>query len=405
MQWQNFDLFYETLGLDSEGAAKFAPGWSASQQTYPGGVPFFLREAFVDEIVKLSGLESEALALFRAGAAEAASEEIQCRFAWHCHWRLNLAGPEEGHFPYILRDTGKKGERWNYAAFTLATLAALPKVKKYYASRGIPLHFLQQSMRDLKVWTDTAFERAGKRQCMNQAWLHNHMQPNLFTLGRLQFQFGAWQEPVMVYQHKQSGELCFFAKGNLEVSKEGYLFANQGEKAAFLSSFRAEKHQVSGNRINALGRLEEEIFSISTRDWQAALEIGQPVLFMHIPAGAPLSKAACLESIKTAYDFFPRYFPEFAYKAIVSSSWLFDYSLSEYMPGSNIAAFQSLFHLFPKAGANDWQTRERVFANPELPLNQVPQASSLQKIVKQHMLAGGFWHSGGAFLLANEIKK
>ena len=405
MRWQDFDSIYEALGLDQENAAKFAPGWQASQQTYPGDIPFFLCDAFVDEVVELSGLESEALNIFRAGAAAAAASELQCRFAWHCHWRLNLAGPEEGYLPSILQAGDKKSESWNYVAFMLATLAALPKVKKYYVNRNIPLDYLRQSMRDLKIWTDTAFERYGKLVCMNQEWLYNHMLPNLFTLGRLQFQFGKWQEPIMVYQHKQSKELCFFAKGNQEVSAQGYLSGNKNEKAAFISSFRAEKKEVCGNLVNAQGRVERSMRSINLQDWEEALQIGQPVLYLHIPGGAPLRKEDCLESIKTAYEFFPKYFPEFDYKAIISSSWLFDYSLSEFMPASNIAAFQSLFHLFPKAGATDWQTRERVFADPDLPMEKVPQKSSLQKIVKQHILAGGFWHSGGAFLMAKELVK
>ena len=61
--------------------------------------------------------------------------------------------------------------------------------------------------------------------------------------------------------------------------------------------------------------------------------------------------------------------------------------------------FQSLFQLFPAPKANDWQHRERVFGNPDIPLDQAPQKTSLQKILKREILNGFRFRSGLGVIL------
>ena len=113
------------------------------------------------------------------------------------------------------------------------------------------------------------------------------------------------------------------------------------------------------------------------------------MIHVHIPAIAPLTYEECKAGIEQAREFFPKYFPEFNFQGFITTSWLFDPTLQDFLPpSSNIVKFQSLFHLYPKIGANAWQIRERVFGNPDLPLDQVPQKTSLQRIVREKILAG-----------------
>ena len=98
-------------------------------------------------------------------------------------------------------------------------------------------------------------------------------------------------------------------------------------------------------------------------------------------------------------DFFPRYCPEFRFKGFACGSWLLDPTLQDFLPKtSNIVRFQSLFNLYPSPDGNDWQTRERVFGDPDLPLDKVPLKTSLQRIVHDQILNGHRFRSGNMFL-------
>ena len=90
---------------------------------------------------------------------------------------------------------------------------------------------------------------------------------------------------------------------------------------------------------------------------------------------------------------------EFHFKGFACGSWLLDPTLQDFLPKtSNIVRFQSLFNLYPSPDGNDWQTRERVFGDPDLPLDKVPLKTSLQRIVHDQILNGHRFRSGNMFL-------
>ncbi len=77
---------------------------------------------------------------------------------------------------------------------------------------------------------------------------------------------------------------------------------------------------------------------------EAGIAEGDPVLELHIPRGGKLTLAECESSIVQAKAFFPRFFPDFAYKGMTCWSWLLDETLRNYLPEtSNIIRFGDLF--------------------------------------------------------------
>ena len=402
MNFHDFCVLVDPLGIDAKGQEKWHGGWAQSQESFPGQGIYFLQEDFVNELAELSGLQEEGVTALQEGARQIRESEMLTRFAWHCHWRLNLAAIEDGHFPSILPEPGIAIPGGNRYLFTLVTLAPLPRLKKYYSVRGIPRQVLCETMHDLQVWTEAGFKKTGQWVCLNNQWMHNHMIPNLFALGRLEFQFGQWRNPIHVYKKREGSQLCFIPGGNEAVSIDGFRFGNPGEQTAYTTVFREENGKVTGNPANASGTLERQTVTLDLTDWELYLKPGEPILHLHIPAGAPLRKEDCQASLQRAWTFFPKYFPEFKFKAVCCTSWLFNPTLREYLPESNIAAFQTLFHLHPIPEANGWQTLERVFGDPDIEISQAPQKTTLQRIVKDHLMRGRFWHSGGAFLLPGE---
>ena len=109
---------------------------------------------------------------------------------------------------------------------------------------------------------------------------------------------------------------------------------------------------------------------------------GRPCISMHIPSDVTLSPEACRASVKMAEDFFKQYFPEYASVSYFSDSWLLSPVLKEVLPeDSNIMKFQKAFRIGREDVGND-EYLQWVFKNPALPIEELPEETSLQKKLK-----------------------
>ncbi len=97
-------------------------------------------------------------------------------------------------------------------------------------------------------------------------------------------------------------------------------------------------------RLFRLGRLQFRMGRASRAIPEAGVAEGDPVLEIHIPRGGRLAREECLSSVARAKAFFPRYFPDFPYRAMTCRSWLLDETLRKYLPeNSHILSFADLF--------------------------------------------------------------
>lgn len=394
------------LGLPADLAAKWAVGRESSAACFPADGVFFLQEGFIKEIVTLSGLCPEAQPAFFAAAAQIRSTPELLAFAWHCHWRLNVApaaiNAEHNPWPPKKADFTVMG---NQFFFVFPILAALPRLKAYYAERGIPARILADTLHDLDVWAHTTHDLHGVWGYRDPRWLLNHTAPNLFRLGRLQFQFGKRNNPCNTWRKTTTGQVVIFPPDGLPATEDGF-FAHEDEPQAFATIYNldADKGTVTGTPVRPDGRIDQHPITLSLEEWKQPFINGDQMITIHIPAGAPLDFDACRDSLRQAIAFFPRFFPDFQFKALQCGSWLFDPQLADYLPAqSNLVRFQTLFHRYPMVNGSSWQIRERVFGDPELPLDKVPQKTSLQKIVKKHLQEGRQWRSGCVITLPEEI--
>lgn len=394
------------LGLPAVLAEPWSAGCEASAACFPSDGVFFLQESFVRDIIAVSGLCPEAQPSFLAAATQIRSTPELLAFAWHCHWRLNLAPPaiNAEHNPW----PSQKAEftiMGNPFFFVFPILAALPRLKAYYAEHGIPARVLADTLHDLDVWAHTSFEQNGTWGYRDPRWLLNHTSPNLFRLGRLQFQFGTRNNPCTAWRHQSNGQVVVFPPDGLPVTADGF-FCLDGEPAAFASICTVDDQHatLTGTPVRPDGRIDSKTVTLPLHEWRQPCVNGDQVLNIHIPAGEPLDEVACRDSLRQAVAFFPRFFPHFHFKAIQCGSWLFDPQLADYLPPqANLVRFQSLFHRYPMVNGNSWQIRQRVFGNPDLPLDNVPQQTSLQKIVKKHLQDGRQWRSGCVLLFPDEV--
>ena len=113
-------------------------------------------------------------------------------------------------------------------------------------------------------------------------------------------------------------------------------------------------------------------------------------IFLHIPADADLSDGAVDASVAAAKAFFPKCFPDFADAEYVCESWMLSPALREIMPEtSRVRRFSERFSVVfweeDSPAFRDWIFPTAVTA----PVEDLPEATSLQRAVKRHLLAGG----------------
>ena len=139
-----------------------------------------------------------------------------------------------------------------------------------------------------------------------------------------------------------------------------------------------------------LGELEFEIVSEEGENaGMAQSEKDSPyLLHVHIPSDADLSTERCDESFRMAEQFFAEHFPKTAGSKFACDSWLLSPALKELLPeGSRILQFQNRFEVKSwNQDADDFL--EWVFKRKDLPLEELPEETSLQRKMKAYLLNG-----------------
>ena len=156
-------------------------------------------------------------------------------------------------------------------------------------------------------------------------------------------------------------------------------------------------------RLFQLGRLQFDrggLGGTTSRELQAAgidIQHHDPVMGVHIPdyMGA-FDPAACDESFAMAREFFPRHFPEENLEIVTCYSWLLSRDLAAYLPEtSNILAFQRRFTInYRDRPHQDEFFFASVFQKSPSEIDQLPQDTSLQRAIVEHVRSGNHWYQG-----------
>ncbi len=140
-----------------------------------------------------------------------------------------------------------------------------------------------------------------------------------------------------------------------------------------------------------LGRLQFQIYPCKNRTLnykKLPFDYGENLIYVHIPQGEKLEKERCIESIRSAGEFFAKHFPDYGYRWYFTESWLLFEGNREFMAeNSNILAFASLFeHCY--SVKIDEQAIERIFGKRRIFKKNYPENTSLQKRAKEYIIKG-----------------
>ncbi|MGW6057518.1 acyltransferase domain-containing protein [Streptomyces sp. NPDC055189] len=235
-------------------------------------------------------------------------------------------------YPPLPAETGALGALFHVFVF----VAALPYVRAYHRSRGIPDDISRRTLADLGRHMAVHRRARGGPGLLHPGWNSLHFRGELYQLGRLQFQ-----------------------------------------------------RSVLGERMGA-----------AVAEASHSARRGDPCLDLHIADfRGPLSPEACDRSVTLAREFFARHFPEERYETAMCHSWLLDPQLKRYLPpDSNIVRFQERFRPVdghePEPEPDDSTPVAFVFGDRDRPVAELPRRTRVERAVGDHLRAGGHWYGG-----------
>lgn len=184
----------------------------------------------------------------------------------------------------------------------------------------------------------------------------------------------------------------------LKYTYEKYKVAQISDEifVATMKAFRRfiDEHYV-GNKKWAFDRdwwiyrqISMTIFRIGELEYEMKINKDKKYISVHIPSDAILKIDKVKESIKESYEFFEKYYPDYHKVEYVCSSWLLSSDLNKVLPvTSNILKFKNLFNImsenYNSTGFIKW-----IYKTDYTDFNELPEDTTLQRNLKQYLLAG-----------------
>lgn len=211
--------------------------------------------------------------------------------------------------------------------FALAVVMVLTEdTLSRYRKKGIPDDIFYDTMHDITIWSNNCNRDFGLPGIENLNWIQNHLVPNIYRIGRLQYQFSEVYFPTYV----QAKELR-----------------------------------------------------------RAPVRRKEPCINIHIPAGMPLDEAECTDSIEASKRFFGTFYPDYNYRYYFCESWLLDPQNHNVMQtGSNILKFAERFEIVSSHRYNQ-QAIEWIFGERKKDVTLYPENTTLQRNVKKYLAHHG----------------
>lgn len=399
-----FDELCKALKLPDKAADELREEWDASQVTYRKNHIPWLVESFVDQQCRWLGMKDETRQLLIDGLCAFKEVPALERLVWHAYFRIMIEEKTVSvNWPIIGVDIHEKAP----LIYAYVMLGAIPLTRERHLRRHIPEAVTIRTLLAMETYIHRYRQWYGVWGFDQQEWMANHLQERIVRVGRLEFAFGSWGHDFVVYRNKETKQVVIFASNGCEIGEGGY-FAEQvegGGRATIMKAYiEVTDDHIEGYPVVPTGRILMEKIRIKRDEYVRILGEGDPVLFIHIPAGGSMDFAECGDSLNKAHGFFASHYPERSWKAFVSSSWLFDSQFeTQLTPDSNIRRFMMEFYLFP-AKHNQYKGMQMfVYGKEYDDISMAPQDNSLRRAIASHVRNGGKWRGSSAVLFPEDM--
>lgn len=294
-------------------------------------------------------------------------------------------------------------EQRNLEVEVLVLAVRLDSLFELHSRRGIESAIVSATVEDLPRWADSVRRSAVPGQVLPLRWFRNHLHENLLSIGCLQFMPGVFQGPFRVFLREEPPcESVAIALPGIPCDPDGWPVR---ENPAFFTDGALDVDAaITGHRLEpSSGTISPSMVRLGKDLWRMALQPGDQVLIIHIPEGVRLGAEACREAFSRAAKVFGSCFPEITWRCYFCTTWMLDPALDSLLPDSSrIRQFVAHFHRATTRHPDGNQMVKRVLDNTEDIKNFIPR-TSLQKNVRDHLLAGGIFRTTSGFLLPHEI--
>lgn len=391
-----------------DGTADLLHEWTASQAMLPAGPLFFLDAPYVALAAQDADLDPDLATALLVAALRIDADPLARSLAWHVYYRLfrdpSLDRAATSRWPSLRPllddDAG--------LLYPLALFGGMPELRALYHEHAVPEQVACETLHDVQRWATHHRRRHGRWgiEPIHLTWFRLHLCGALYSLGRLQFELGSWTLPARAFRHRASGAVTALSDDGVRYRADGMRDGAGGVQdpiGTWAARLELTPAWAVGHRITPDGCADRAETRLSLAEWRQALAPGDAVLHLHIPRGAPLDLDVCRRSLEQALRFFPAHFPAHPFVAFACESWLLDDQIGALLsPTSNLVRFQRQFYLLPVDGTDD-ETLDWVFDGVPDDLAAAPRDTSLRRAVLDHLGDGGHFHSGGCFLLPEDL--
>ena len=398
------------LKLTAESKELLRAEWGYSQKSQPVEKLTFLSPEFIANVCQSISLPAETVKSAIDVGQRVNADTALRSLAWHYHHCLFHCPiyPLDNvpRWPPLSRILGDDAGMF----YTLVLFSGFPKMQSVYSEHSISANVASDTLSQVKYVMTEYFKKHGcwGLTTHNVEWLQNHFSGKLFHLVRLQFQFGSFPNRLLVFRHKTSGIVIALSSDNIRYLADGQL-AGKGRiyniSGAWTSKLIYTNDGISGNPILPTGSALQKKIHLPKAEWQQVLGPGNPVLYIHIPDGGPMTYDLCGQSFRTALEFFPRHFPDKTFVCFYCGSWILDSQIEELLPPtSNLVRFQQEVYLVPLS-SDDLHLLKVIFGRVPEDLTKASRDTALQRALLDRLLTGGHLRAGagGCFLFPEDI--
>ena len=236
-----------------------------------------------------------------------------------------------------------------------AALEKLPFTEKRYAELGIGDDIFVDTLRDIGVWVQNAYNLVGHYCIRNFSWIWRHLEAKLFRLGRLQYMAVPFKGDVKAFYNQEKNMILLLCNSGMELRANGDMQGVCGKEKTddgFVTEYRETEESYEGTPVTPYGKGLRQPVRLKKSEWKKVLDEGDIMLEIHIPRDKSFRPEDTRESYLMAKEFYKKHFPEVNYKGMCCHTWLFTPQLQEILTkDSNIVAFQRQFYLYPTAGS------------------------------------------------------
>ena len=342
----------QALGEEEHFEEVICRGWQESLSSIPDSLPIFLQPDQIRESCEWGALESEDAAPMIEVAERIADSPALLQLFWHCHrlWSDDNDYRRFAEWPVLENSLGDKCGVF----YLLVILDAARTAVELHRKSGLPEKVTRETCSDIRIARNRYASITGGRlgaELRLMGWFRIHAWGWLFRLGRLQYIANPFNGKIKVYKHRHTGETLALNEEGIQFTGEGFVDGALGkfdEKDGWTSRWCEDDEQITASPASPFGMAVKQEVTLKKPDWELRLQPGDQVLAMHIPEGKDMTVEDCGASMQQANEFFPQYFPERPFKALVCSSWIFNTQLEEILgPQSNLVRYMQELYLYP----------------------------------------------------------